>query len=122
MAYIVPRIIVRTAPLPPEPKGPWRMRRVAIWVMIGTCGLMMSLVLVSQPEVAARIAQKTEHLSARFNGEAKDPVPVLNFSPDAGTSTSSAFSSSAKRAFNRTRGFMPKDSVPVRRFGIMPGG
>jgi len=97
------------------------MRRAAIWVMIGTCGLMMSVVLASQPMVAAQIAQKTEHLSARFNGEVKDPVPVLNFSPDGGTSTSSAQPGFANRMLNRTRGFMPKDSVPVRRFGFMSG-
>lgn len=97
------------------------MRRAAIWVMIGTCGVMISLVLVSQPKVAAQLAQKTEYLSGRFNGDVKDPVPVLNFSPDGGTGTSSARSGSANRMFVRARGFMPKDSIPVRRFGLVSG-
>lgn len=121
MTYLVPRIIPQPAELTPEPKGGFQLKRVVLWFFLVLCSLMIAVILLSQPKVVAQMQIKAEYLSGRFNGEITEPAPVLNFSPDGESSSSSARSSASYRMFEKARGFMPKDIVPVRRSGILAG-
>ena len=79
----------------------------------------MGVILLAQPKVSKMIQLNAEYVSARFNGEIKDPAPVLNFAANGEITTSSARLDSTRRLFEKTRWYMPKDAIPVRRSGFL---
>ena len=114
-----PRYVSPSAKSPPEPPRRSRAKRVALWSIFTLCGMFMGVILLSQPKVVELIQLKAEYVSARFQDEAREPALVLNMSGDGEATTSSVRSNAALRMAEKTRWFMPRDAVPVRRSGFL---
>jgi len=102
-----------------RPRRRNRIQRLVLLSVITMCGLTMIAILVSQPQVTSQLQLAAQHVSARYNGEARDPAEVLSFSSEEGSGTSTARVTRKYSIDQRARETMPRDRVRVRRSGIV---
>jgi len=99
-----------------------RTRRLMLLSVIALCGVTMIAIVVSQPKVTSQMQLMAQHVSARYNGEEKGPVTVLDFDPEGRGKTSNTSTARTTNEYwnNRwAREAMPRDRVRVRRSGIL---
>lgn len=93
-----------------------RILRLILLSMIAVSGVLMTLIVASEPRVVAQFQSTAQHVSARF-GLPDGAAPDAQNAPD-GASEPAAMTAANPATLQPSTGQMPRNRVPVRRAGV----